>query len=101
MIQVQINEEELKEIYLQKLDECLKKIESEVFFFDSKALCKFVGMSWTSVNAHLMSDPDFPVIRLGSKFLYPRQEVENYMKNFYWEVRNNGGNVLEYKQKNK
>lgn len=99
MIQFQIDQEELKALYLAKLDERMKEIEQEVFFMDSKALCQFTGMSWTNVTNHLMSDQDFPAIRLGNKWLFPRKEVSEYMQKYYEAVRDHGGDIKNYKRK--
>lgn len=96
MIEIQINHDELKEMYLQKVDEHIKKIEQEVFFFDSKQLQKFVNMSWNSTVEHLLSDPKFPKIRLGHKWLFPRREVEVYMQKYYEAVRDSGGDIQKY-----
>lgn len=98
MVEVNINEEELKEIYIKMVDERLTKLEAETFFLDSKQLQRFVGMGWNSCVEHLLSDPNFPAIRLGHKWLFPRFEVENYLKKFYQEVRDNGGDI-KYKRK--
>lgn len=101
MIQVQINEEELKALYLQKLDERLEEIESEVFFMSSKELCRFVGMSWVSVSTHLLSDPDFPSIRNGVRWLFPKKEVAAYMAKYYEAVRDQGGDISTYRRNGK
>ncbi|AQU78307.1 hypothetical protein [Planococcus faecalis] len=99
MIQVNINEEELKEIYIKMVEERLTELEAETFFLNSKQLQKFIGMSWNSITTHLMSDPTFPAIRLGHKHLFPRYEVEQYMKKYYQEVRDSGGDIIKYKRK--
>lgn len=99
MIQVQIDQEELKTMYLAKLDERMKEIEQEVFFMDSKALCQFIGMSWTNAMTHLISDPDFPAIRLGNKWLFPKKEVTEYLQKYYEAVRHQGGDIKTYKKK--
>lgn len=99
MIHVQIDQEELKALYLEKLDRHLKEIEANVFFMDSKSLCQFTGMSWTNVSTHLMSDSDFPAIRLGNKWLFPRKEVSEYMQKYYEAVRDSGGDIKTYQKK--
>lgn len=99
MITLNIDQEELKKIYLQKVEERLKEIEGEVFFFDSKQLQKYVSMGWNSIVSHLMSDPEFPKIRLGTRWLYPKHEVERYMKKYYEAVRDNGGDITKFVRK--
>ncbi|UJF27448.1 helix-turn-helix domain-containing protein [Planococcus sp. 107-1] len=98
MIQVQIDEAELKTMYLAKLEERMKEIEGEVFFMSSKELCRYVGMSWTNVVTHLLSDPEYPACRLGNKWLFPRKEVSEYMQKYYEAVRNDTGDIKTFKR---
>lgn len=99
MINVEIDQEQLKELYLHKVEEHLKEIDLEVFFMDSKQLANYLNMSWNTIVSHLLYDEDFPKVRLGSKWLFNRKEVQEFMKNYYVEVRNNGGDILKYKRK--
>jgi len=99
MFTLEIDKKELKELYLQKVDEHIKSIGQEVFFMDSKQLSKFLNMSWNSIVTHFLSDNNFPSIRLGHKWLFPRKDVEMYLEKYYKEVRNNGGDILKYKRK--
>lgn len=99
MINVEIDQEQLKELYLHKVEEHLKEIDLEVFFMDSKQLANYLNMSWNTIVSHLLYDEDFPKVRLGSKWLFNRKEVQEFMKKYYVEVRNNGGDILKYKRK--
>ncbi|WP_203248646.1 hypothetical protein [Sporosarcina beigongshangi] len=45
MITIEVDQEKLKELYLQKIDEHLQELESEVFFMNSKQLAKYLNMS--------------------------------------------------------
>ncbi|MBK5446459.1 MULTISPECIES: helix-turn-helix domain-containing protein [unclassified Peribacillus] len=99
MISFEIDQELLKELYLQKVEEHLQEIEMEVFFMDSKQLVTYLNMSWNTIVSHLLYDEKFPKVRLGSKWLFNRKEVQEFMKKYYVEVRNNGGDILKYKRK--
>lgn len=96
MIQIDFDQARLEELAKEALAERMKEIENDVFFMDSKQLQKFVGMSWNSITFHLLSDPTFPKLRLGSKWLFPRQEVESYMHKYYAAVRDGGGDIKKY-----
>ena len=98
MIQVSIDEEALKTLYLEKVEERLKELESTVFFMNSKQLQAYLGMSWNTITTCLMADEDFPKIRLGAKWLFPTKEVSDYMKIYYERVRDNGGDILKYRR---
>ncbi|MEK4014872.1 helix-turn-helix domain-containing protein [Peribacillus sp. NPDC096447] len=99
MISFEIDQELLKELYLQKVEEHLQEIEMEVFFMDSKQLATYLNMSWNTIVSHLLYDEKFPKVRLGSKWLFNRKEVQEFMEKYYLEVRNNGGDILKYKRK--
>jgi len=45
LITIEVDQEKLKELYLQKIDEHLQELESEVFFMNSKQLAKYLNMS--------------------------------------------------------
>lgn len=96
MIDININQDELKELTREALREKLSEIESDIFFLNSKQLQKFVCMSWNSIVTHLLSDEAFPAIRLGNRWLFPRKEVELYMQKFYEAVRDSGGDIYKY-----
>lgn len=99
MISFEIDQELLKELYLQKVEEHLQEIEMEVYFMDSKQLATYLNMSWNTIVSHLLYDEKFPKVRLGSKWLFNRKEVQEFMEKYYLEVRNNGGDILKYKRK--
>ncbi|CDQ41531.1 helix-turn-helix domain-containing protein [Virgibacillus salexigens] len=99
MIHLEIDEEHLKDLYLEKVKEKLEELESEVFFMNSKQLSAYLNMSWNTIVENLLYEDNFPSIRLGSKWLFNRKEVEAYMEKYYNAVRNNGGDILRYKRK--
>lgn len=99
MITLEVNQEELKEIYLQKIDEKLKEFENDVFFMNSKQLTTYLNMSWASVEKHMLHDTEFGAIRLGSKWLFHKKTVDEYMNKFYQAVRDQGGDIQKYVRK--
>lgn len=101
MIEVRINEEELKALYLQKVDDRIREIEQDVFFMNSKQLQKYLNMSWSSIVENILHDPELGAIRLGNKWLFHKRQVDVYMQRYYEEVRNNGGDILKYRRTKK
>jgi len=99
LITIEVDQEKLEKLYLQKIDEHLQKLESEVFFMNSKQLCTYLNMSWNTIVTHLLYDEEFPKIRLGNKWLFHKKEVGKYMEKYYNEVRKNGGSMVNYKRK--
>lgn len=96
MIQVQINEEELKALYLQRLDERLKEIEQDVFFMNSAQLQKYLNMSWSTIEKLFLHDPEFGATRLGSRWLFHKETVKSYMEKRYEAVRSSSGDFLKH-----
>ena len=99
MITIEVDQEKLKELYLQRIDEHSQEHESEVFFMNSKQLAIYLNMSCNTIVTHLLYDEEFPKIRLGSKWLFHKKEVNKYMEKYYNEVRKNGGSIVNYKRK--
>lgn len=99
MINIDFDQSQLEDMAKEALAERMKEIENDVFFMDSKQLQKFVCMSWNSIVTHLLSDSEFPAIRLGHRWLFPRQEVTEYMQKYYEAVRNSGGDIQKFVRK--
>ena len=99
LITLKIDEEELKELYLQRVEEHLKELETDVFFMNSKQLSAYLNMSWKTIVTHFLYEEDFPKVRLGAKWLFNKKEVQEYMDKYYVEVRSNGGDFLRYKRR--
>lgn len=99
MLHIQIDENALRELYLSKVEERLSAIEDEVFFMSSAELCKFVGMSWVTVSKYLICDEEFPKLRNGNRWIFPKAEVTKYLHKYYEAVRNDTGDVKTFKRK--
>ncbi|WKA55351.1 group-specific protein [Planococcus shixiaomingii] len=99
MFNIEIDEEKLTALYLEKVEEHLQEIETEMYFMNSKQLAAYLNLSWNSICTHFLYDEDFPKIRIGSKWLFNRREIQEYMDKYYEEVRNNGGDILKYNRK--
>lgn len=99
MINIEVDYEELKRIYIDKVEEHLKEIESNHYFMNTKQLCDYLNMSWPSIEKKFLYEYEFGAIRLGSKWLFNRKQVDKYMDSYYEKVRANGGDILKYKSK--
>lgn len=87
MIEIKINEDELKELYLTEVQRRLEKIELQTLLMDSKQLCHLLSLSWPTVEKMFLRDKNFPSIRVGSKWLFPRKEVEKYIEMWAIEMK--------------
>lgn len=93
IVKVDLNEECLKELYLSEVKKHLKKIEMDTLLMDSKQLCKMLNLSWPTIEKLFLSDPLFPKIRVGKKWVFSRKEVQNYIEFWTEEIRKQGGKV--------
>ncbi|MEH7085137.1 DNA-binding protein [Neobacillus drentensis] len=79
MLEIKLDDEELKALFLAEVKSRLDKIELETLLMNSKQLCNDLSLSWPTVEKVFLSDTNFPRIRVGSKWLFPRKEVERYI----------------------
>lgn len=90
MIEFKFDEEEMKALYMEEVQKRLDKIESQTLLLNSKQLCKMLSLSWVTVQKIFLSDPTFPSIRVGSKWLFPRKEVERYIEIWSDRIKKKG-----------
>lgn len=97
MLELTIDQSRIEEMAREAIDAKLKNMDQEIYFMDSKQVVKYVNMSWNSFNTHIMNDPNFnAAIRLGSKWLFDKKELDKYLDKFFVAVRNNGGDIQKY-----
>jgi hypothetical protein len=79
MIQVQIDEQEVRKLYLQKLEEKLKEIDRELVFWDTAELKRRTCMSWNTIQKEFFFDARFPKFKVGGKWLFPAKECQEFL----------------------
>ncbi|PAE31669.1 DNA-binding protein [Bacillus sp. 7884-1] len=87
MIEIKVDDEHFKKIYLDEVQKRLDKFELQVLLLDSKQLCKMLSLSWPTVEKIFLSDPNFPRMRVGSKWLFNRREVQTYIDQWSIQTR--------------
>ncbi|MEK3856588.1 helix-turn-helix domain-containing protein [Cytobacillus sp. FSL H8-0458] len=87
MIEIKLDKEELKAMYLAEVQKRLDQIEFDSLLMDSKQLCKMLSLSWPTIEKLFIRDPNFPKIRVGTKWLFNRNEVQNYIDQWSITVR--------------
>ncbi|MCM3637740.1 hypothetical protein M3152_08400 [Sporosarcina luteola] len=101
MFEIAINQDHLEKLAREVIEERVKEIDQKIFFMDTKQVLQYVNMSWNSFNTNIMADPNFKAaIRLGSKWLFNKKELDNYLDRFFHEVRDSGGDIQQYKRRN-
>jgi phage pi2 protein 07 len=82
MINIQIDEHEVREIYLKKLEEKLKEIDSEMIFWDTKELQQRTCMSLNTIKKEFFYHPQFPKFKKGGKWLFLPKETREFLQNW-------------------
>ncbi|MCM3396449.1 group-specific protein [Oceanobacillus profundus] len=80
MFQIQVNQEELKQIYLEEIRKRLNKIELETTYWDTKELKRQTNMSWNTMQEKFFNDPDFPKFNTGGKWYFPAKECREFLE---------------------
>ncbi|WP_216831007.1 helix-turn-helix domain-containing protein [Alkalihalobacterium elongatum] len=95
MLNISLDESELKKLYLEEVRKRVEEIEEDMFLIDSKELCRMLSLSRPTVEKLFIYDPNFPSMRVGKKWLFNRQEVKEYINRWSKDVRKKGG-VIEW-----
>ncbi|MFF2754798.1 helix-turn-helix domain-containing protein [Psychrobacillus sp. NPDC058041] len=98
MINLQLDERWMEKVYREQIDDYLKSVEKESMLMTFNDLVKYLNMSNVSIREFLLWRDDFPKIRLGSKWLFPRKEVAVFMEGYLEEVRAVGGDIHAMKR---
>lgn len=79
MFDVQVDESEVRELYLKKLDEKLEMVDAELVFWDSTELKRRTCLSWNTIQEKFFFHPDFPKFKVGGKWMFPAQETKQFL----------------------
>lgn len=85
MIEIKINQEEVKKLYLEKLDEAIKNAEKETLFWDRKELMRQTRMGWNAILEHFFHHPEFPKAKIGGKWYFPAQKCREFLLKWLME----------------
>jgi hypothetical protein len=79
MIKVQIDEEKVKEIYLEEVNKKIKELDTSLVLWDTKELRRRTCMSWTAISNTFLHDQRFPKYKVGTKWYFPAREAEEFI----------------------
>ncbi|MGJ9381504.1 group-specific protein [Salipaludibacillus sp. CF4.18] len=87
MVNVTIDEKELKQEYMKKLDEKLKEVDLELVYWDRNELLRRTCMSWNFIQQQFFFDEDFKKLRfkIGSKWFFKAKETQFFLLNWLEE----------------
>lgn len=79
MIEVKLDEKELKKIYIQKIEEHIDNFDKELLFWDSKDLVQQTRLCWDTIQKEFFYDPRFPKHKVGRKWLFPAKKTKEFL----------------------
>ncbi|AQT86874.1 group-specific protein [Paenibacillus larvae subsp. pulvifaciens] len=79
MIQVQVDEEEIKQLYMEAISSYLDKLNKELVYWDSSELKRRTCMSWNKIVDSFFHHPDFSKVKVGGKWYFPAKETEEFL----------------------
>ena len=84
---MQVDEEVIKQLYKDAIDEKLKDFDKDLIYWDTKELKRRTTLSWSTIQATFFFDENFPKVKLGSKWLFPAKETEAFLEKWLSEKR--------------
>ncbi|MDQ0208930.1 group-specific protein [Alkalicoccobacillus murimartini] len=79
MIEVKIDEKEIKKIFLEEIEKHIKKIENETLFWDTDDLMKNTKMCWNTIQEKFFFDPRFPKRKVGRRWMFPAEKTKKFL----------------------
>lgn len=79
MLNVQIDEQEVRQLYFQKLEEKMKEVDVELIYWDSKELMRRTCLSWNNIQEKFFYDPRFPKHKVGQKWMFPAKQTREFL----------------------
>lgn len=79
MVSVEVNEVELRKIYLKKVEEHIQALDNELLLWGAKELCRQTSMSWNTILKEFFYDPRFEKYKVGNKWKFPAKEAKEFI----------------------
>jgi hypothetical protein len=79
VIDVQVDESKLRELYLKKLEEKIEEIDVELVYWDSNELKRRTCMSWGTIQKEFFYDPRFPKFKVGGKWYFQADATKKFL----------------------
>ncbi len=79
ILSVQVDEKEVRKMYLKKLDEHMEKMDKELLFWNEKDLVKQTRVSWNTIQKEFFYNPRFPKYKIGRKWIFPAQKTKEFL----------------------
>lgn len=87
MIQIQVDEVVVEQLYREAIEKKLKDFDKDLVFWDSKELRRRTCLSWGTIQDTFFFEEDFPKVKLGSKWLFPAKETQAFLEKWLLQKR--------------
>ena len=79
LFQIQIDEQQLKDLYMSEVKKRLDQLDKELTFWDVKELKRQTNMSWNTMQDKFFHHPEFPKFKVGQKWYFPAAECRAFL----------------------
>lgn len=79
MLTVTVDEQYVHEEIAKQIKEAIEANNQQLVFWDTKELQRRTNMSWNFIQEKFFFDKDFPKYRVGSKWIFPAKECEEFL----------------------
>mgnify|MGYP001239099667 FL=1 len=79
MLNIEIDENEVRGLYLEKLEEKIREVDAEKVFWDTNELKRRTCLSWNTIQETFFYDPRFPKFKVGKKWMFPAEETKKFL----------------------
>lgn len=87
-----VDHELLEKLYKEEINKRLDLLENETLLMNMKQLCESMNLSRPTVEKIFIKNPDFPTIKINSKYMFHRKEVSEFLVNWSKEERRSRNN---------
>ena len=87
MIDIEIDEQYIKETFYKELEKRLEALEAQAVFWDMKDLRENTRMSVNTIKDTFFYDERFPKFKVGQKWYFPAKETEDFLLKWLKEQR--------------
>ncbi|WP_117161468.1 group-specific protein [Paraliobacillus sp. X-1268] len=82
MLEIKLDENEVKKMYLVELEKHISKLDNEVLFWDIKELERQTSLCLNTMKNTFFYNDDFPKKKIRSKWYFPANATKNYLLNW-------------------
>ena len=89
MVNITLDQNELRRLVEEKLTEALREADVEHVFWDTDELKRRTCMCWNTILSTFFYDPRFPKAKIGGKWYFPARQAREFLERWFEEQRKN------------